>query len=597
MNGHERQPSAVPASSISEALSGITAAAEESADFGEDDVRATYRYLARTDLGVLELRVIIPGSRDVLGIGFFDNEDAFVRACREMNGQANIYAGIQPRPHRFLDLARNRLLPLGATVKDCDIEYVTAVVIDLDAVRPDGLKKEAATDAELDVVHVRAEEVADWFVEHGFVRPVRNMSGNGDQIWAAVPPLRFLPDQREQVTEGLREFERQIRERFGGRGVKIDSIYNFSRVIKVIGTRSVKGTNTPERPHRTSLPFDPFVRNEDPKLLQHILSLTPGTSPKSSGETHQTQEPSIGQELPPRALAMLQTDTRLRALFEGHGKPEMGSDGKRLDTTSSGYDFSIVMAFARRGITDPGELASILWCRPDRAAREKGSRYILHTVREALAFVEQAVQAAQESAQGTIDFQVGNIVVRGSDPAIYHVEIDGRAVVLTADELLSPGKFKRRCVQALHRVPRLPRLEAWETLVNSWLAKADIVQLPPDATERGMHLEQIIAAIRGMNDGETADDLDRGRTVPADGRRWFKATPLLRRLHDFDLSYLRPNELGDLLLELGCVPGRPYIAGQRIRVWAIPARWPEGDEVNHTTDRDTSESPCPRDEE
>ena len=55
------------------------------------------------------------------------------------------------------------------------------------------------------------------------------------------------------------------RRHFGG-----DSIYNFSRIIKVIGTLSVKGDDTPERPHRLSCSIDPFERREDAALLEAL---------------------------------------------------------------------------------------------------------------------------------------------------------------------------------------------------------------------------------------------------------------------------------------------------------------------------------------
>ena len=108
-------------------------------------IRATWRWLAHAPHGVSEVRVIRP-SGGVLGIGFFDDEEAFVRECVRCNATGNVYVGIQPRPRRLLETARNTVRPLksGATKKD--IEVLTATVIDLDPVRP---KDTASTEAEL----------------------------------------------------------------------------------------------------------------------------------------------------------------------------------------------------------------------------------------------------------------------------------------------------------------------------------------------------------------------------------------------------------------------------------------------------------------
>jgi hypothetical protein len=135
----------VTLSSTSTAALRSTDAAAEPA-FNETDVRATWRFLAHTGLGVTEGRIISP-HHEVLGIGFFDDEDAFVAACAAANGTGNVYVGIQPRPRRFFEQAPNRLARLRRGAHDHDIERVTALVLDLDPVRP---KDRASTDDELE---------------------------------------------------------------------------------------------------------------------------------------------------------------------------------------------------------------------------------------------------------------------------------------------------------------------------------------------------------------------------------------------------------------------------------------------------------------
>jgi len=51
---------------------------------------------------------------------------------------------------------------------------------------------------------------------------------------------------------------------------KIDPMYDLPRIVKVIGTLSVKGENTAERPWRVYFIDEP-KRMEDEKLLKAIL--------------------------------------------------------------------------------------------------------------------------------------------------------------------------------------------------------------------------------------------------------------------------------------------------------------------------------------
>ncbi len=236
-----------------------------------DTIRATFRWLAHAPHGVSEVRAIRPGGGGILGIGFFDDEESFVRECVRANAIANVYVGIQPRPRRLLDMAANSIRPLKTGAGRKDIEVVTATVIDLDPVRP---KDTASTEAELASAIAAADAAAAWCAEQGLARPRRMMSGNGAQLWFAVPPLT-LTENRETVQANLRAFEADLRARVESEAIKVDSIHDLSRIIKVIGTVSLKGEPSAERPHRASAPLDGLERVEDEALAARLQR--PGT--------------------------------------------------------------------------------------------------------------------------------------------------------------------------------------------------------------------------------------------------------------------------------------------------------------------------------
>lgn len=225
-------------------------------------IRATWRWLAHAPHGISEVRVIRP-SGGVVGIGFFDDEEAFIRECVRCNAAGNVYVGIQPRPRRLLETARNTVRPLKAGAAKKDIEVLTATVIDLDPVRP---KDTASTDAELNHAIAVATEAADWCEAEGLARPRLMMSGNGAQLWFALPPTQI----DDELQAGLKVFETTLRERFQCAGVHVDSIHDASRIIKVIGTVSRKGNGFGDRPHRTSQARTGFERLEDQKLLERL---------------------------------------------------------------------------------------------------------------------------------------------------------------------------------------------------------------------------------------------------------------------------------------------------------------------------------------
>ncbi|CAM4493480.1 hypothetical protein [Corallococcus exiguus] len=232
-----------------------------------DAIRATWRWLAHAPHGVSEVRVIRPGGGGIVGLGFFDDEEDFVATCVAANAGGNVYVGIQPRPRRLLELAPNVLRPLRTGASSKDIEVVTATVVDLDPVRP---KDTASTEDELSLTLQVADAAAAWCEGQGLVRPRLMMSGNGAQLWFALPPQLLEGESHERVQAGLKAFEAEVRTRFASERVRVDSIHDVARIIKVVGTVARKGAGTAERPHRAARALADFERVEDPQLVERL---------------------------------------------------------------------------------------------------------------------------------------------------------------------------------------------------------------------------------------------------------------------------------------------------------------------------------------
>ncbi len=259
-------------------------------------IRATYRWLAHAEHGVSEVRVIRPG-KGIVGIGFFDDEEAFVAECVRTNAAGNVYVGIQPRPRRLFDQAPNAIRPLKSGAGRKDIEVVTATVMDLDPVRP---KDTASTDDELAAAVEATDAAAAWAEESGVARPARMMSGNGAQLWFAVPPIVVDDHNRDVVQTNLKAFEAEVRGQVESERIKVDSIHDLPRIIKVVGTVSRKGEHTAERPHRVSAALDGLDRSEDPKLRERLLR--PLDRP-ANGPAGTTGPPSFQPAVAPAAGA------------------------------------------------------------------------------------------------------------------------------------------------------------------------------------------------------------------------------------------------------------------------------------------------------
>jgi hypothetical protein len=251
----------------------------------ERDMRAHLALLGHNGLGLTELRVFDPRPQ----VAYADNADAVVRLGTELNGNVSgVYVGVQPRPAHLFDLAPNCWIsarggPAGNCARDSDIEYVTAVFFDIDVVSAERAGGHPASDEELQKSLQAAQLLAQQDGLAGHVTIC--CSGNGHYVLAPLVPISVgsaeIAGQFRSLCQGLAEHvARHVA------GVRIDPVYNLSRVMRVMATVNRKGQPAPGRPHRRAHFVTEPVPAKSVALRYMILNTDPG------------QAAEAGQELP-----------------------------------------------------------------------------------------------------------------------------------------------------------------------------------------------------------------------------------------------------------------------------------------------------------
>ena len=225
--------------------------------FSEKDVRAFYRLLNHKFL--TELRFLRQGYFPAFSI--VKNEEDFVKKCKIWNGKRNVYAGL-----------RDRRKDLKRCANFSDIIGLHILTLDIDPIRE---AETPSTEEELKNAMEVAEFIRNWFSKRGYVAPIRAMTGNGVCLYFCTPYYEINDQNRDKITRALEKFEQNCREKFKKilkeKNCQIDRMFDLPRIGKVIGTMSVKGKNTKERPWRLSYFIDEPKRIEDEKILKSIL--------------------------------------------------------------------------------------------------------------------------------------------------------------------------------------------------------------------------------------------------------------------------------------------------------------------------------------
>ena len=190
---------------------------------------------------VIELRAIGRGRTQSLlfQLSEFESTEArqreFERVAQDLNtGGMNIYVVMNTIREDFC----------SGSVKDSDIKHRDWLLIDIDRAEP---AKCPATDEEVAAADDLADQVEEFMKRKGWNTPLRIMSGNGCHLYFRLNALQN--DDQSKVL--LKTLISGLGDKFDNNVVKIDrSVFNASRITKVVGTKAFKGQNSIDRPYR-----------------------------------------------------------------------------------------------------------------------------------------------------------------------------------------------------------------------------------------------------------------------------------------------------------------------------------------------------------
>lgn len=167
-------------------------------------------------------------------------------------------SGVYFTPHHLADARRKKSSGwfsrayTGMLTDDNDVTERRFLLVDIDPVRPANC---SATDREKAEAWDVAEAVRAFMVGQSWAAPAVVDSGNGFHLYYRLP--QPLPGGKCPDSDPMRVFLRALGAKFDTAAAKIDThVFNPSRIMRLPGSWSRKGDDTPARPHRQSRLFE-----------------------------------------------------------------------------------------------------------------------------------------------------------------------------------------------------------------------------------------------------------------------------------------------------------------------------------------------------
>lgn len=363
------------------------------------------------------------------------------------------------------------------------------------------------------------------------------------------------PAENELINKGI------------AKAIGADHAFDLPRVLRIPYTFHRKD---PESPKLVTIKeLNAERRYNASELLDAIrlLGIDPA-KPKEKADTESTTEVNLpanilSMGMTKAASDLVYNDKKILPLFLGTGKEKVGNDGKARDTSESGYDFSLVFALIRKGLTNPVDLATAMVNRPDGHARGKGREYVARTIRVALEKLSSASATA-------IGIKPESVDIFDSEPPTYRFVIRGKEIRMSSGDIGSKKRFCQRVLEALHFLPEIPTSKdaPWSAFLNGWLKNAVHKEMPPEASSEGALREVVEDAINAFTPGDDISDLERATSVRLpDGRVAFHVSAVEKAIAEEHPKVDRPR-LCRVLHELGYESKTRRVGEKNRRLWA-----------------------------
>jgi hypothetical protein len=177
---------------------------------------------------------------------------------------------------------------------------------------------------------------------------------------------------------------------------------------------------------------------------------------------------------------------------------------------------------------------------------------------------------------------VTGLCVVKSEPPVWFCDVGGRRVELTTDDLQTPQRFQKACMEQIHVMPPMMKMQDWQTIVTMLMEDMNHIDVPHELTYKGQFNELVEAYCDGRVQAQSAEEIALGKpfTDEEDGLTYFKLEALMKFLRNQKFDSYSRGQIQERLKELnngGQANGQRRFKTTKgdtmpMRVWWVPAK-------------------------
>ena len=162
-----------------------------------------------------------------------------------------------------------------------------------------------------------------------------------------------------------------------------------------------------------------------------------------------------------------------------------------------------------------------------------------------------------------IEVEISGLRKYLTDPPLWHLNIEGKTLILETRELHSFNLYQQRCMDVLNQCPPDIKKRDWVAKLNKLLQNVQEIEVPPDMTKSGL-LQDAIAEFCKNTESSARVAILAGAVYRSEEEAahewWFRGRDLVKYVRDFKgMKGIKEAEIYTELKTLGATTAVKYI--------------------------------------
>lgn len=151
-------------------------------------------------------------------------------------------------------------------------------------------------------------------------------------------------------------------------------------------------------------------------------------------------------------------------------------------------------------------------------------------------------------ASASVD--VTGLCVVKSEPPVWFCDVDGKRVELITEELQTPQKFQKACMEQIRVMPPMMKMADWQDLVSMMMADMSEIEVPEELTYKGQFLDLVEDYCGGRVQAASIEELSLGKPWTEDGLTFFRIESLIKFLRNAKFDTYSRGQIQERLKEM-----------------------------------------------